>query len=52
MSTYAYMPDIDDDKRTALLKLGIPDANIYSDTVDMRKSAEQGNGPAYRKLLK
>lgn len=52
MSTYAYMSYIDEDKKAALQLLGIPAANIYADTADMLKSAEQGNRPAYRKLLK
>ncbi|MCC8081540.1 MAG: recombinase family protein [Lachnospiraceae bacterium] len=52
MSIYAYVPYNDEEKKTALQLLGIPAENIYVDTADMRKSAEQGNGPAYRKLLK
>lgn len=46
------MPYNDEEKKAALQQLGIPAANIYADTADMRKAAEQGNGPAYRKLLK
>lgn len=52
MSTYAYMPYNDEEKKAALQLLGIPAENIYTDTADIRKSAEQGNGPAYRKLMK
>jgi len=52
MSTYAYMPYNDEEKKAALQLLGIPAENICTDTADIRKSAEQGNGPAYRKLMK
>ncbi|MCD8237801.1 MAG: recombinase family protein [Clostridiales bacterium] len=52
MSIYAYIPHNDEEKKAALQLLGIPATNIYVDTADMLKSAGQGNGSAYRKLLK